>query len=249
MATRARARATPGCRNPRDTPGPQRPESYICHQRCHPLTIIRNTAGTLIWPFTDASHCITKPSDPIYFSLDRWPGVPGVLIHVPLSGSERMSALVSCMIAHECPTECTMCRTLLFNKKCLARSSRQIITQPKLAVRQTSGQTHTNKSGPCARLSSSPPAARCGTGSPDHFEWFRHRDILRFYDIGLSPPHSMLRRSHTWRAGGQACGAAAGQSRLHGHVPCQVHECGVQYASWFLQSCGVGVAGRMYVSS
>lgn len=40
--------------------------------------------------------------------------------------------------------------------------------------------SHTNKSGPCARLSSSPPATRCGTGSPDHFEWFRHRDILRF---------------------------------------------------------------------
>lgn len=57
-----------------------------------------------------------------------------------------MSALVSCMIAHECPTECTMCRTLLFNKKCLARSSRQIITQPKLAVRQTSGQTRTQTS-------------------------------------------------------------------------------------------------------
>lgn len=125
-----------------------------------------------------------------------------------------------------------------------------IITQPKLAVRQTSGQTRTQ--------TSLVPVLGCLHPHLLRAAALGHLIILSgsdtetscdFYDIGLSPAHSMLRRSHTWRAGGQACGAAAGQSRLHGHVPCQVHECGVQYASWFLQSCGVGLAGRMYVSS
>lgn len=48
--------------------------------------------------------------------------------------------------------------------------------------------------------------------TPDHLihlEWFRHRNILPLYDIGLSPAHYMLHRSHTKRAGGQACGAAS----------------------------------------
>lgn len=32
-------------RNARDTPGPQRPESFVCHSTSKPLTMIRNTAG------------------------------------------------------------------------------------------------------------------------------------------------------------------------------------------------------------